>query len=69
MPGFYFPNDPSHKGPSNRQELLKKLIGKAKNGDWNALALAYLINELVPEDRTTKRVIQSSTQTASEEEN
>lgn len=52
MPGFYFPR----KGPKNKKELLEKLHEKACGGDWNALALAYLVNSMVPDDRTTRRV-------------
>jgi len=40
----------------NRQELLKELKKQAKKGDLLALALAYLVNDIVPKNRTTKRV-------------
>jgi len=56
MPGFWFG---AEKGPANKKELMKELYKKAKKGDWNALALAYLVNEVVPDDRTSKRVFRS----------
>ena len=43
-------------GPSNKKELLDVLYRRSCGGDWNALALAYLVNELCPDDRTTKHV-------------
>lgn len=46
----------ARKGPSNKAELLEVLYKRSCNGDWNALALAYLIGELCPDDRTTKHV-------------
>ncbi len=47
------------RGPSNKKELMEKLYEKSIGGDWKALALAYLVNELIPEDRTSKRVFSS----------
>lgn len=43
----------------NREELLDRLLARANQGDDVPLALAYLINEMVPPDRTTKRVFSS----------
>lgn len=43
----------------NRKELLDRLLARANQGDDVPLALAYLINEMVPSDRTTKRVFSS----------
>ena len=43
----------------NRNELLERLLVRGNMGDDVPLALAYLINELVPADRTTKRVLSS----------
>ena len=43
----------------NREELLDRLLARANRGDDVPLALAYLINELVPPDRTTERVFSS----------
>jgi len=45
--------------PKDRNELLERLLSRANQGDDVPLALAYLINELVPCDRTTKRVFNS----------
>lgn len=48
--------------PKNKAELLKRLEGIAKSRCFSteasvfALALAYLINEYCPDDRTTKHV-------------
>ena len=43
----------------NRNELLERLLIRGNRGDDVPLALAYLINELVPPDRTTQRVVNS----------
>jgi len=43
----------------NRDELLDRLLSRANQGDDVPLALAYLINEFVPSDRTTQRVFSS----------
>ena len=43
--------------PKNRDELLVCLLKHADDmGDFNSVALAYLIRELCPPDRTTKHV-------------
>jgi len=50
------------KIPKNKVELLKRLEDIAKGKCFSteaqvfALALAYIINESCPDDRTTKRV-------------
>jgi len=43
---------------ANKSELLTALKKRAEEvqGDVIALALAYLINELCPDDRTTKHI-------------
>jgi len=40
----------------NKSELLRRLLQEAETGSNIALASAYLINELCPDDRTTKHV-------------
>jgi len=45
--------------PKDKQALLSKLLDEAERGDCKALALAYLVNELCPDDRTTRDVFRS----------
>lgn len=40
----------------NKQELIEALKERAKSGDVVALALAYIVNDVCPEDRTGKHV-------------
>jgi hypothetical protein len=42
--------------PKNKMELLEALKKEAIIGKPEALALAYIVSELCPEDRTTKHV-------------
>ena len=44
--------------PKTRDELLGQLLREVDRGSSEALAFAYLIHELCPEDRTTKHVFE-----------
>ncbi len=48
--------------PKTRDELLGKLLTEVDRGSSEALALAYLISELCPDDRTTKHVFERLTE-------
>jgi hypothetical protein len=54
----------TNKFPKNRQELLAELIDLGErtmitDDKIVFLSLAYLLNELVPKDRTTDRVLKN----------
>ena len=42
--------------PKNTIELMESLLKGVENGNTGYLALAYLVNELCPDDRTSKHV-------------
>jgi len=51
----------------NKKALLEVLHEKAKAGDIVALALAYIINDICPEERTTKHVFRRRLRNLAEE--
>ena len=42
--------------PKNKTELLNELLRRANHGDTSSLALAYIVGDICPDDRTTKHV-------------